>query len=127
VEYYFSYNLLGEPEKFDLTVNQLYNNQLDFFVKYEKINDKYFPTQLTKKQEVIFTNSKDYKDIDYTLNSFTEFVLFDFNSECQDSAFSNEYLFYEEFYEYHKSKIIMDGIIPQFNDYIKIDFEENIR
>jgi hypothetical protein len=127
VEYHYSFNLLGEPEKFDLSINKLYYNKRDAFVQYDKVDGKYYPVRLQESREIIFTKSSDFTDIDYRLNSFTEYFLFDFRRECHDSGFTNNYLFYLEFYDTQSSKIVTDGIIPQFEDSIKIDFEENIR
>jgi hypothetical protein len=79
----------------------------------------YYPISLIRNEEIVFTKSKDYKDIDYTLNSHLEFILNDFVNECQDAAFTNDYLFYDEFYTYYKSRIKNDGIIPQFEDRLR--------
>lgn len=118
---------MGEPEKLDLSINHLYYNKRDVLVQYDKVDGKYYPIRLEENCEILFTKSSDFSDIDYRLNSFTEYILFDFRRECHDSGFTNNYLFDLEFYDNQSSKIATDGNITQFDDLIKSDFESTVR
>jgi len=127
VEYFSSYNLLGEPEKFDLKVNNLYMNESNFFLKYEKKNGIYFPTQIKLQREYVFVKEKNSDEVDYKLNILMEYILEELENDCTNTAFTNEYLFYEDFRKKHQNKTYEDKVIPFFEDEIKYNFLNDIK
>ena len=127
VEYDYSYNLLGEPDKFGLKVNRSYTNSMKFHLEYVKSNGIYYPANIVEHKEEIFLKKKNLEEIDYKQNQTKEYVLSEFEDSCTEAILPKEYLNYSEFIDDNQDKLFYDSIIPAFENEIKTSFLDDIK
>jgi len=124
VEYFEKYTLLGKPLRLAININHNYSAKNNIYLKYQKVNKKYYPQKIQFKDERVFLDKN--KNINFYQNIYEEYIFKSINLKCKDEIGYINYYPFERFISKNSDKFYFNTKCRVFHDKIQEKYNENI-